>query len=186
MNRTAAVAIGAMLVALLAILTSLFAVFGTGVVTPEARGVEFRAGEADRAIQLLVHMGLFQRFAEKTHQAAEAGNWTLATFYAEEIEENAEWVVDGGFVEEGVDVSAIAAEVALPRAEALVAAARSGDAARYDSAYVRMIDACNTCHKRSGHRFVQIGVPQAGGPGSPYPSQSFAPIPGLRPATEGS
>ncbi|HEX8386675.1 MAG TPA: hypothetical protein VF576_10850 [Rubricoccaceae bacterium] len=180
MNRTSAVAVAAMLVALFAVLTALFAVFNPDVATPEARGAEFRADEAGRAMQLLVHMGLFQRFVEKTHQAAESENWPLATFYAEEIEENAEWVVEGGFVEEGVDVSALAAEVALPRAEALVAAARAGDAARYDAAYARMVDGCNACHKRSGHRFVQIQVPQSGGP-SPYPSQSFAPIPGLRP-----
>jgi hypothetical protein len=181
MNRTSAVAVAAMLVALFAVLTALFAVFKPPVATPEARGAAFQADEADHAMKLLVHMGLFQRFAEKTYVAAEADNWALATFYAEEIEENAEWVVDGGFVEEGLDVSAIAAEVALPRARALVAAARSGDAARYDSAYVRMIDGCNACHRRSGHRFVQIQVPA--GPAS-YPSQSFAPIPGLRP--EGS
>ena len=180
MNRASVVAATALLVALFAVLTALFAVFAPNVATPEARGAEAQAASAGRAMQLLVHMGLFQRFAEKTHLAAQAGNWPLATFYAEEIEENAEWVVDGGFVEEGVDVSAIAAEVALPRAEALVAAARSGDAARYDSAFARMVDGCNACHRRSGHRFVQIQVPGPAG-ADPYPSQSFAPIPGLQP-----
>lgn len=178
MNRTSAVALGALLIALLAVVTSLFAVFRPGVATPEMRGEEARlAGEADMQ-QLMVHMVLFQRYAEKAHVAAEAENWPLAAFYSRQIELNAERLVDGGIVARGVDVSAIAAEVALPRAERLVEAARSQDAARFDSTYALMIDGCNTCHKRSGHRYVQIVVPPAAGS---YPSQSFAPIPGLQP-----
>ena len=57
-------------------------------------------------------------------------------------------------------------------------AARSQSKARFDSSYALMIDGCNACHKRSGHRFVQVVVPGTAGS---YPSQSFAPIPGLRP-----
>ena len=40
-----------------------------------------------------------------------------------------------------------------------------------------MIEGCNACHKRTDHRFVQIQVASR----ACYPSQSFAPIPGLRP-----
>ena len=178
MSRTSVVAFSALLIALFAVLTSLFAVFRPETMTPEARGAEAaRAGEADSQ-QLLIHMQLFQRYAEKAHTAAEADNWPLAAFYAHEIEENAERLVEGGIVDDGVDLSAIAAEVALPRAERLLAAARSGDKARFDSTYAVMIDGCNACHKRSGHRFIQIEVPTAA---VAAPSQSFAPIPGLRP-----
>ena len=125
--------------------------------------------------ELLARMIQFQRYAEKTHLAAEAGNWELAAFYAHEVEENAERLVDGGHVDEGVDISAIAAEVALPRAEALRTAAEAGDGEAFKVAYARMIDGCNTCHKRSGHRFIQIVVP---GDAEAYPSQDFAPIGG--------
>ncbi|HEX8297657.1 MAG TPA: hypothetical protein VF594_00740 [Rubricoccaceae bacterium] len=178
MNRSSVVAASALLVALFAVLTSLFAVFRPETMTPEARGAEARAaGEADTQ-QLLVHMVLYQRFAEKAHTAAEAENWPLAAFYAHEIEENTERLIEGGIVDEGLDISAIAAEVAMPRAERLLAAARSGDRARFDSTYAVMLDGCNACHKRSGHRFVQVQVPASP---AAYPSQSFAPIPGLRP-----
>ena len=178
MSRTSVVAFSALLIALFAVLTSLFAVFRPETMTPEARGAEAaRAGEADSQ-QLLIHMQLFQRYAEKAHTAAEADNWPLAAFYAHEIEENAERLVEGGIVDDGVDLSAIAAEVALPRAERLLSAARSGDKARFDSTYAVMIDGCNACHKRSGHRFIQIQVPTMA---AAVPSQSFAPIPGLRP-----
>ena len=178
MSRSSVIATSALLVALFAVLTSLFAAFRPEVATPEARGAEARAaGEAD-AQQLLIHMALYQRYAEKAHTAAEAENWPLAAFYAHEIEENTERLIDGGIVDEGIDLSAIAAEVALPRSRRLLAAARSGDRARFDSTYAVMLDGCNACHKRSGHRFIQIQTPTAA---ADYPSQSFAPIPGLRP-----
>ena len=181
MNRTASVAVGAMIVALFAVVTALFAAFRPDVATPAMRGAEARANAEADTQQLLVHMTLYQRYAEKAHVAAEADNWPLAAFYAHEIEENTERLIDGAIVDDGLDISAIAAEVALPRAERLLAAARSGDRARFDSTYAVMIDGCNACHKRSGHRYVQIQVPAAA---AAFPSQSFAPIPGLRPDRE--
>ena len=178
MNRTSAVSLGAFLVALFAVITALFAVFRPPVDTPEARGeIARRADEVDTQT-LLVHMVLFQRYAEKVDLARQAGNWPLATFYAHEINENAERLVEGSIVDEGTDVSAIAAEVMLPRAARLEAAARNADAAGFDSTYAAVLDGCNACHKRSGHRYVQIQRPATAGS---YPSQSFAPIPGLKP-----
>ncbi len=103
--------------------------------------------------------------------AAEADNWPLAAFYAHELEENAERLVDGGHVEDGVDLSAIAAEVALPRAERLLAAAEARDADGFQASFDSFIDGCNSCHKRSGHRYIAIQAPDA----DAYPSQDFAP-----------
>ena len=175
MNRTSALSL---LLASIAVLTALFAVFRPNVATPEERGAEARMrGEADSQ-QLLVHMVLYQRYAEKADAAARADNWPLAAFYAHEIEENTERLIDNEIVDDGTDLSAIASEVMLPRSERLLAAARSGDRARFDSTYAVVIDGCNACHKRSDHRFVQIQTPTAE---AKYPSQSFAPIPGLEP-----
>ena len=178
MNRSSVVAATALLVALFAVLTSLFAVFRPDVGTEAARGVEMQRDVERDTQALLLHMVLYQRYAEKAHDAAQADDWPLAAFYSEEIEENTERLIDGGIAVDGIDISQIAAEVALPRAQRLHAAARSGQRARFDSTYALMLDGCNACHKRSGRRFVQIQVPT--GPGA-YPSQSFAPIPGLRP-----
>jgi len=178
MNRSSVVAVAALLVSLFAVVTALFAVFRPDVGTEATRRVEIQRDGERESQALLVHMVLYQRYAEKAQTAAEAENWPLAAFYAHEIEENTEHLIDGGIVDEGIDLSAIAAEVALPRAERLLAAARSGDRARFDSTYAVMIDGCNACHKRSGHRFVQVQVPASA---AGYPSQSFAPIPGLRP-----
>lgn len=176
MNRSSAVAVVAMLVALFAVLTALFAVFRPETVAPEARGATAARQAAIQSQQLLLHMVLYQRYAEKAHTAAEADNWPLAAFYASRIQENTERLIDSRITLRDVDVSAIAAEVALPRAERLRTAARLGDRARFDSTYALMLDGCNACHKRSGHRYIQVGVPVEGGP-----VQSFAPIPALRP-----
>ncbi len=178
MNRSSVVAFASLLVALFAVVTALFAVFRPDVGTEASRGVEMQRDVQRDTQALLVHMVLYQRYAEKAQMAAEADNWPLAAFYAAEIQENTERLIDGGIMNQRVDISAIAAEVALPRAQRLVAAARSGQRARFDSTYALMLDGCNACHKRSGHRYVQIQTPTA--PGA-YPSQSFVPIPGLRP-----
>lgn len=175
MSRTTALAAAALVVALFALLTSFFAVAGPSVPDRGQLLAEADGRAAYGEGELLTRMIQFQRYVEKTHLAAEADNWELAAFYAHEVEENAERLVDGEHVEDGVDISAIAAEVALPRAEALLTAAESGDAAAYEAAMARMIDGCNTCHKRSGHRFIQIVVP---GDASAYPSQVFAPAGG--------
>ena len=174
MSRTAILAAAALVVALFAVLTALFAVAAPGVPTAEARRAEAETTAAEREAALLAHMIANQRYVEKAWLAGEAGNWPLATFYAHELEETAERIVDGGHVDDGVDVSAIAAEVALPRAQALHAAAEAGDAARFEVAYGLLIDGCNSCHKRSGHRFIAIQEPDAAAPGA-YPSQDFAP-----------
>lgn len=171
-DRASVLAVFALIVAGLAVLTSLFVAFGPDVATDDERAAEIASGAEAREASLLVHMVLFQRYLEKLTLAADAGNAPLAAFYAEEIEETAERVMDGGYVDDGVDLSAIAAEVALPRAQALVAAARAGDSARVDSALARMIDGCNQCHRRSDHRWVAIQRPAA----SAYPSQAFAPV----------
>lgn len=174
MERSPVLAVVALLVALFAVLTSLFAVFRPDVGSGDTRAEQLADRDETRERELLMHMVLFQRYAEKMALATQAGNTPLATFYAEEIEENAERVVDGSYTEDGIDLSAIAAEVALPRAQRLVAAARSGDAARTDAALAQMLDGCNACHRRSGHRWIVVQVPPAGA--SPYPSQSFAPV----------
>lgn len=169
MSRATAVAAAALLVAIFAVLTALFAVFAPGVATPDERTAASRVARNAAEGDLLTKMTLFQRYVEKVHLAAAADNWPLAAFYAEKIEENAVRIVDAGYVIDGVDVSEIAAAVAVPRAEALAEAAASADADRFGEAYARMIDGCNTCHKRAGFLEIEIVRPEA----ARYPSQDF-------------
>ncbi len=169
-SRATALAAVALLVSIFAAFTALFVVFDPRVATPDERGEESRVARDVAEGDLLTKMTLFQRYVEKARLAADAGNWPLAAFYAEKIEENAVRVVDAGYVIDGVDVSAIADEVGVPRARALAQAADAADPARFEVAYGRMIDGCNTCHKRAGFRVVQIVPPDA----ARYPSQDFS------------
>lgn len=173
MDRSAALSTAALLVGLFAVMTALFAVFRPGVGTSDARGAEVRARVEMREQQLRLHMVLFQRYVEKLALARQAENRPLAAFYAGEIERNAMRVVEGRYEYGTVDLSAIAAEVALPRAQALVAATEAPDDADVEAAFARMIDGCNQCHRRAGIRWIAIQAQPA--PGS-YPSQSFAPV----------
>lgn len=173
MSRASAFAAAAVFLALFAVLTALFAVFAPHTQTVDQRTEEARAGLRADEGALLEHMVLFQRYIEKSALAAEADNWPLAAFYAQKIRGNAALVVDGGYVVNGIDVSAIAEEVALSRAERLVEAASTSDAPAFAAAYGEMIDGCNTCHRRAGYRFVQIVPPDS----SRYPSQDFTRAP---------
>ncbi|PAP77858.1 cytochrome c [Rubrivirga marina] len=169
MTRTLIVALLSLAVALLSLLTALFAAFAPDIPTVASRDTERATrARADEAT-LLDHMVLMQRYVEKAALAADAGNGPLTEFYAQKIDERAARVVDGGYVVDGIDVSAIAAEVANPRAAALAEAAASRDSARFREAYAQMVDGCNTCHRRAGYGLIRIQRPDA----ARYPSQAF-------------
>ncbi|WP_412063427.1 hypothetical protein [Rubrivirga sp. IMCC45206] len=169
MSRVLAVALLSLAVALLSLLIAMFAFFGPPFPTAETYAAERAERARNDEATLLDHMVLMQRYVEKAALASDAGNWELTAFYADKISERAGRVIDGGYVVDGIDVSAIAAEVADPRADALVEAARSGDVARFDAAYEQMVVGCNTCHGRSGYPLVRIQRPDA----DMYPSQVF-------------
>ena len=170
MSRALLVSLVSLAVALLSLLTALFAAFVPPIPTAESYRGERAGRAASDEATLLDHMVLMQRYVEKAALASDAGNWPLTSFYADKIVERATRVIDGGYVVDGVDVSAIAAEVADPRAVALASAAASGDSARFREAYAVMVDGCNTCHRRAGYGLVHIVRPAE----SMYPSQDFA------------
>jgi len=168
-TRALAVSLVSLLVALLSLVTALFAVFIPPFPTVEGRQAERFESSKEEEASLLDHMVLMQRYVEKAALASDAGNTELTSFYADKISERATRVIDGGYVVDGIDVSAIAAEVADPRASALVEAAASGDRAEFDAAYEVMVDGCNACHARAGYGLIRIQRPD----GAAYPSQVF-------------
>ncbi len=170
MNRALAVSLVALLVSLLSVITALFAAFAPGVSSLSERQSERDGRLAEDEASLLEHMVLMQRYVEKAALAADAGNRPLAAFYAQKISERATRVIDGGYVVDGIDISAIAAEIADPRATALVDAARAGSADQFEAAYQQMVNGCNACHLRAGYGEVRIQRPSA----NAYPSQIFS------------
>jgi hypothetical protein len=55
--------------------------------------------------------------------------------------------------------------------DALGAAVKAKDGAKFDAAYADLTKACNTCHQQLDHGFVVIKAPDA----SPYADQVFTP-----------
>lgn len=178
MSRATILASAALLLSVFAVFTALFVVFAPRTETPDQRASAFARDAAVEEGALLRHMVLFQRYLEKAALASDAGNAELAAFYAEKIEENTRLVIDGGFDIDGQDVSEIAAQVALPRAAALVEAAGEGGDLR--PALAQMALGCNACHIRSGYGLIVVEVPTEDD--GLYPSQDFRPLSARRPA----
>jgi hypothetical protein len=57
----------------------------------------------------------------------------------------------------------------IPTLDELDAAIKAKDAAKFDIAYGKLTEGCNTCHVALDHAYVVIRTPQA----SPYADQSF-------------
>lgn len=171
MNRSflSILAVIGVLMALAAILTALYLTFRPNIPTQEDRRAELiESREADETA-LLLHMIQYQRYASKAQRAAEEGNWPLATFYAEKVERNTLRLIEGGYILNEMDISAIASEIALPASEHLVQTAHSNDPAAFSEAVETMYRTCNACHIRSGNPFVQV-VPTTG---DEYSNQRF-------------
>lgn len=169
MTRALAVSLVALMVALFSLITALFAAFVPDIATSGERQIERDGQLEEDEASLLDHMVLMQRYVEKAALASDAGNWPLTAFYADKISERATRVINGGYTVDGIDISQIAAEVADPRAAALVDAASSGDAQEFNAAYDQMVIGCNTCHARSAYGVIRIRRPDA----ARYPSQVF-------------
>lgn len=117
------------------------------------------------------YMADLQRYAEKLYHAGENENWELAGFYSHEIEEAAEAIERGGFVEDGEPLAPLVARWLIPTVERAEEAIASGDRATFDAAYADLVAACNTCHEATEHGFVRITMPQA----NAFTNQDFAP-----------
>jgi hypothetical protein len=136
-------------------------------------GCERQPSHVDAASEpdLLQLMASMERFSEKLYLAASAGNWTLAAFYAHELEEVGADLRDAGFEKGGIDLGSMTSELFLPAVERLD---RAIDVSRaeFQQAFSDVVASCNACHAAAGYPFIQIVVPTED---RPYPMQSFSP-----------
>jgi hypothetical protein len=131
---------------------------------PSAAATE-REGE-----ELAPYMASLQRYAEKLYLAGSNEHWELAHFYEHEVEEVTEELVEGGFVEDRHDVSALTETLLLPAIARIGAATEARSAEAFGAAYDALLDACNGCHDATEHGFIRFQVPDA----NAYPSQDFS------------
>jgi hypothetical protein len=93
--------------------------------------------------------------------AGAGGNWDLARFYLDKIEEDYRPVIGAGIVVGSTDVSDIMATTLPPLLDALRTAAADRDAEAFSARYLDLVQGCNSCHRSAGQGFIVIQRPSA-------------------------
>lgn len=122
-------------------------------------------------------MTLTQMRHAKLWLAAQAGNWALADYEVDELEEGFQDAVAFHPTHKDAPVSiaqAMPAMTAGPIA-ALRAAIAARDSEQFAQAFDALTESCNACHRATDFAFNVVTVPRA----SSFPNQDFSP-----PATE--
>ena len=127
--------------------------------------------QADDRIELATLMGELQRYSHKIHLSLEAGNRPLAGFYAHEMEEIIETLVE---IDEydGQPVGQLTRDRLAPAFKAFENSLGGMETVTPSLAFDQMLDACNNCHEAAARGFIVIRK----NPQNPY-MQSFRPVP---------
>ncbi len=101
--------------------------------------------------------------------AGDAGQWKLAAYEAGELGETFEDVATYAPTWKGVPVAHWVKALMTPTLRAVDSAIAAQDAAAFKAAYASLTGACNACHVKARHEFLQIEIPGS----NPYPDQNF-------------
>ena len=127
--------------------------------------------QADDRIELATLMGELQRYSHKIHLSLEAGNRPLAGFYAHEMEEIIETLVE---IDEydGQPVGQLTRDRLAPAFKAFENSLGGMETVTPSLAFDQMLDACNNCHEAAARGTIVIRK----NPQNTY-MQSFKPVP---------
>jgi hypothetical protein len=127
--------------------------------------------QADDRIELATLMGELQRYSHKIHLSLEAGNRPLAGFYAHEMEEIIETLVE---IDEydGHPVGQLTRDRLAPAFKAFENSLGGMETVTPSLAFDQMLDACNNCHEAAARGTIVIRK----NPQNTY-MQSFKPVP---------
>jgi hypothetical protein len=118
------------------------------------------------------NMGYMQRYAEKLWYAGQSGNWDLARYYHDEMQETAEDIAGAHVVKDAVQISTTLNTLLPPVLKQLDASIAARDQGAFRQAYQTVIKTCNACHVAAKHPFIRVEVPS--GTGGHW-NQDFAP-----------
>jgi hypothetical protein len=153
--------------------------------SPALPGSSLAAGAADSASQptprapaiqpYVPGLGDFMTAYVQPHHiklwlAVNAGNWTLATYEADELGETFDDISNYQATWKSVPVAQLIKEMIEPALKSVDAAIAAKDAGAFKPAYAALTAACNSCHKKAQHGFLVIKVPTA----DSFPDQSFS------------
>lgn len=143
-------------------LLSIAVCFAIVAISPAAQADEVLAAQANAGYVpgMGEIMGATQMRHAKLWFAGKAGNWELASYELDEIEEGlADAVKYHPVFKKDAPVSAMLDKFTSPPLAELRRAVAAKDAAKFRSAFDRLTRACNACHEAAGQGFIVIKRP---------------------------
>jgi hypothetical protein len=132
----------------------------------QAQPVPYRPGMGD-----FMTAGVSPRFI-KLAAAGQAGNWGFAAYALKELRENFGRLVRTTPTYQSKSTAELIANSVEEPMAAVDEAIKAGDAVRFQAAYSRLTQGCNSCHEKTDRAVVVIQVPEAV---TSYPDQNFRP-----------
>ncbi len=120
-------------------------------------------------VEVVTEMGNILKFMEKSWFAKQANNAELTDFYVHEIEETFEKLEDLNIVDDGIEISKLVKDMAMPSLKELKASVQNPDTAVFNLKYKQMVNTCNACHQMSNKSFIRVAIPKV----NQYSNQEF-------------
>ena len=114
---------------------------------------------------------LIQPRHAKLGLAGHAENWRLAQYASAEIRQAFAGIAKAQPKFSGMPVGELVDVAIVPPLNAIDAAIKQQDAAKFTAAYGQLTQGCNACHMELDHPYVVIKIPDA----SAFPNQDFGP-----------
>jgi len=119
------------------------------------------AAAREQAPGLGEYMTTIQLHAGKLWFAAKASHWELAAYELHELEETMEAVKKLNAEKNGVKISNVMDAVLKTQISQLEESIKRKSQTLFQKSYDETLSACNSCHRESGHKFIQIIRPTA-------------------------
>ncbi len=104
--------------------------------------------------------------------AGQEKNWAYAAYEVHELEEALEHVVTYVPKWRDLNIGQLIEATTKQPIEALEAAIKAADAAKFDAAYKQLTEGCNACHRSAKLPMIVIKAPDR----SAFPNQDFTPV----------
>ena len=151
-------------------LSALSALFALALLQPAPVSGQQPAAPAYKP-ELIEFMVFTQIRHAKLWLAGNAGNWELAEYEIDELNEVLQNAAKHVPDYKGIPVGKMIESLAAAPIEEVEKTIKAKDRVRFAAAYDKLTAACNSCHQSANRPFIVIQRPS----GSAFPNQSFAP-----------
>jgi hypothetical protein len=146
---------------------------GTGSITAQQGATAPNAADTAPAPYIMSMGDMMDTFIQPRHAklglAGHAGNWPLAAYALSLLREDITAIAQAKPKFSGMPVGELASAALGPPMDAVEAAIKSKDQAKFATAYDQLTQGCNACHSALNHPFVVIKPPDA----STFANQDF-------------